>query len=61
MQASTAHGDRTTREIQWVYISSAANSKPKGVKLYVYQRHVGPISLQYRVPFDVGIGMIHMF
>ena len=26
---------------------------------YMYLRHVGPISLQYRIPFDVGIVLIH--
>ena len=25
-----------------------------------YLRHVGPTSLHYRIPFDVGIGIIHM-
>ena len=25
-----------------------------------YLRHVGPTSLHYRIPFDVGIGTIHM-
>ena len=35
----------------------------KGTAVFspAYLRHVGPTSLQYRVSFDVGIGIIHKF
>ena len=44
-----------------IFLVYAVQSRTEVVFSLAYLRHIGPTSLQYRVPFDVGMGLTQSF